>query len=115
MVKKFIITIDTEGDGQWNPDAPCSTENARFIPRFQELAEKFGFKPTWLTNYEMAEDPFYIEYMTDCLRRDTCEIGMHLHAWNNPPEYPLKKVNDQRDYLFEYPENYRKIGKHFFY
>lgn len=58
MVKKFIITIDTEGDGQWNPDAPCSTENARFIPRFQELAEKFGFKPTWLTNYEMSEDPW---------------------------------------------------------
>lgn len=105
MVKNFIITIDTEGDGQWNPDAPCSTENARFIPRFQELAEKYGFKPTWLTNYEMAEDPFYIEYMADCLKRNTCEIGMHLHAWNNPPEYPLKKVNDQRDYLFEYPES----------
>lgn len=104
-MKKFIITIDTEGDGQWNPDAPCSTENAKFIPRFQELAEKYGFKPTWLTNYEMVEDPFYVEYMKDCLRRDTCEIGMHLHAWNNPPEYLLKKVNDQRDYLFEYPES----------
>lgn len=42
--------------------------------------------------------------MKDCLERNTCEIGMHLHAWNNPPEYPLEKVNDQRDYLFEYPE-----------
>ena len=70
-MKKFIITIDTEGDGQWNPGAPCSTENTRFIPRFQKLAEKYGFKPTWLTNYEMAEDPFYIEYMKDCLERNT--------------------------------------------
>lgn len=104
-MKKFIITIDTEGDGQWNPTAPCSTRNAKYIPRFQELAEKYGFKPTWLTNYEMAEDPFYIEYMKSCLDRDACEIGMHLHAWNNPPEYPLNKVNDQRDYLFEYPED----------
>lgn len=104
-MKKFIITIDTEGDGQWDPTAPCSTRNAKFIPRFQELAEKYGFKPTWLTNYEMAEDPFYIEYMKSCLDRDACEIGMHLHAWNNPPEYPLNKINDQRDYLFEYPEN----------
>lgn len=103
-MKKFIITIDTESDAQWDLNAPCSTRNAQFIPRFQELAEKYGFKPTWLTTYEMAEDPFYIEYMTDCLKRGVCEIGMHLHAWNNPPEYPLTKINNQRDYLFEYPE-----------
>jgi len=103
--KKFIITIDTEGDSQWDPNAPCSTRNARYIPRFQELAEKYGFQPTWLTNYEMAEDPFYVEYMTQKLKEGQCEIGMHLHAWNNPPEYPLKKVTNQRDYLFEYPEH----------
>ena len=104
MSKKFIITIDTEGDGQWNPEAPCSTANAKYIPRFQELSEKYGFYPTWLTNYEMVNDPFYVEYMQDCLKRNTCEIGMHLHAWNNPPEYTLNKINDQRDYLFEYPK-----------
>lgn len=103
-VKKFIITIDTEGDGQWNTDALCSTNNAKYIPRFQELAEKYGFKPTWLTNFEMAKDPFYVDYMKDCLKRETCEVGMHLHAWNNPPEFDLSKVNDQRDYLFEYPK-----------
>lgn len=103
-MKKFIITIDTEGDGQWEPNAPCSTKNARYLPRFQELAEKYGFQPTWLTNYEMVKDPFYVAFMRDCLRRDVCEVGMHLHAWNNPPEYSLPKVNDQRDYLFEYPE-----------
>lgn len=103
--KKFIITIDTEGDSQWDPNAPCSTRNARYIPRFQELAEKYGFQPTWLTNYEMAEDPFYVEYMTQKLKEGQCEIGMHLHAWNNPPEYSLKKVTNQRDYLIEYPEH----------
>ena len=105
MVKKFIITIDTEGDGQWNPNAPCSTKNSKYIPRFQELAEKYGFKPTWLTNYEMANDPFYVDYMRDCLKRGGCEVGMHLHAWNNPPKFDLNKVNDQRDYLFEYPKH----------
>lgn len=103
-MKKFIITIDTEGDGQWDLDAGCSTLNARFIPRFQELAEKYDFKPTWLTNYEMAKDDFFVDYMKNCLQRDACEIGMHLHAWNNPPEYPLNKINKARDYLFEYPE-----------
>ena len=61
--KSFIITIDTEGDNQWNTKQACYTENAKYIPRFQELCEKYGFKPTWLTNYEMARDPFYVEYM----------------------------------------------------
>ncbi len=104
-MKKFIITIDTEGDGQWDPGAACTTQNARYLPRFQELAEKYGFQPTWLTNYEMAEDPFFVEYMTQKLKEGRCEIGMHLHAWNNPPEFPLQKVTDQRDYLYEYPEH----------
>lgn len=104
-MKQFIITIDTEGDNQWDPNAPCSTENARYLPRFQELAEKYGFQPTWLTNYEMAEDPFFVEYMTQKLKDGKCEIGMHLHAWNNPPEFPLVKTTDQRDYLIEYPED----------
>lgn len=104
-MKKFIITIDTEGDNQWNPNAACSTRNAQFLPRFQQLAEKYGFQPTWLTNYEMAEDPFFVEYMTQKLKDGKCEIGMHLHAWNNPPEFPLAKVTNQREYLIEYPEH----------
>lgn len=102
-MKQFIITIDTEADGQWDINAPCSTKNARYLPRFQELCEKYGFQPTWLTNYEMAEDPFFVEYMTQKLKDGQCEIGMHLHAWNNPPEFPLTKVTGQRDYLYEYP------------
>lgn len=103
MLKHFLITIDTEGDNQWNPEQACSTQNAAFLPRFQELCEKYDLKPTWLTNYEMAKDPFFVEYIGDCLTRETCEVGMHLHAWNNPPEYPLGRTTQQRDYLFEYP------------
>ena len=44
MEKKFfIITIDTESDNQWDSSKNQTTENARFIPRFQELCEKYGF------------------------------------------------------------------------
>lgn len=103
-MKYFIITIDTEEDGQWNPDALCTTENAKYLPRFQELSEKYGFKPTYLTTYAMAKEPFFVEYMKKCLDKNTCEIGMHLHAWNNPPYVELNKVNNQRDYLIEYSE-----------
>ena len=102
--KYFIITIDTEGDNQWDFSMKPTTKNARFLPRFQELCEKFEFYPVWLTNYEMASDSFFVEYMQNRLSTRKCEIGMHLHAWNNPPDFQLERNTNQRSYLIEYPE-----------
>ncbi|MFP1893365.1 polysaccharide deacetylase family protein [Lonsdalea quercina] len=101
----FIITIDTEGDNLWQNNDRISTKNSHYLPRFQQLCEKYGFKPTWLTNYEMALDPAYIEFARDVIARDQGEVGMHLHAWNNPPEFDLTG-NDWRykPYLIEYPK-----------
>lgn len=101
--KYFFITIDTEGDNQWDLNKGIETENAKFLPRFQELANKYDLYPVWLTNYEMANDDFFVNYMKSKQDKGLCEIGMHLHAWNNPPEYKLKKINKERDYLIEYP------------
>lgn len=100
----FLITIDTEGDNLWANPRSISTENTHYLPRFQQLCEKFNFKPTWLTNYEMAEDPAYVEFATDVIQRNQGEVGMHLHAWNSPPEYRLTD-DDWRyqPYLIEYP------------
>lgn len=102
--KPFIITIDTEGDNQWDNNYGIYTENAKFLPRFQELAEKYDFKPVWLTNYEMANDKFFVKYMKEKQNKGLCEIGMHLHAWHNPPEYELERTTNERPYLIEYPE-----------
>ena len=102
--KHFIITIDTEADNQWSNTGASTTKNAEYLPRFQELAEKFEFKPVWLTTYEMAKDDFFVSYMKDRQESGLCEIGAHLHAWSNPPEYSLNRINDQKDYLIEYPE-----------
>lgn len=105
MKKNFIITIDTESDNQWNSEHEQSTENARFVPRFQELCEKYAFKPVYLIDYSMANSGFLVEYLSDCLKRNTCEIGMHLHAWDTPPSHPFDKCNYARPYLIEYPES----------
>jgi hypothetical protein len=102
----FLITIDTEGDNLWALPKTITTENSRHLPRFQELSERYGFKPTWLTNYEMAGCPVFCEFGRDVLERDTGEIGMHIHAWNSPPV-----TNDDprnQAYLIEYPENVMK-------
>ena len=101
----FLITIDTEGDDQWSRRGEVTTENARFLPRFQELCERYGLKPTYLTNYEMAKSPAFQPFGREVLRRGTAEIGMHLHAWNSPPHKPLT-TDDRRHapYLIEHPE-----------
>lgn len=81
----FIITIDTEPDDQWNSLLYDQTANARYIPRFQSLCEKYNFKPVYLTEYNMAKDPFFIEYFQTKLAENKCEIGVHPHAWSTPP------------------------------
>lgn len=97
--------MDTEGDNlwAWKPGAPITTENTKFLPRFQKLCERFGFKPVWLTNYEMISDPCYVEFISGVEQTGTGELGMHLHAWNNPPEYDLPIVQAGAPYLIEYP------------
>ncbi len=101
--KIFLITVDTEADNQWDVTHPITTENAKFIPRFQELSEKYHFKPVWLITYEMAQDPFLVKYLRPKQEAGLCEIGMHLHAWHTPPDFALARTTGQRDYLIEYP------------
>lgn len=99
----FLITIDTEGDNLWQNHDSITTENARYLPRFQALCEKYGFKPVYLTNYEMAIDPFYIDFAREVIAKGTGEVGMHLHAWNSPPLEPLTDDDWRyKPYLIEY-------------
>ena len=104
----FIITIDTEGDDLWarsRGSREITTCNAAYLPRFQSLCERFGFKPVYLTNYEMVMSDVFVEFARDVVARGACEIGMHLHAWNSPPLDPLTSDDFHfQPYLIEYPE-----------
>ncbi|MDR0807212.1 MAG: polysaccharide deacetylase family protein [Enterobacteriaceae bacterium] len=100
----FLISIDTEGDNLWVNTKDISTQNANFLGRFQQLCEKYGFKPTYLTNYEMAMSPDYVSFAKDVIARNQGEVGMHLHAWNSPPLHALTDDDDRyQPYLIEYP------------
>ena len=72
---KLLITIDTECDNGWDYRQEITTENARFLPRFQALCDKFGYKCTYLTTYEMAQDKFYEEFASEVLKRGVGEVG----------------------------------------
>jgi hypothetical protein len=104
--KPFLITIDTEGDNLWGRAAGAATvRNAEYLPRFQALCEQFGFRPTYLTNWEMARAPAFIDMARAALARGTAEVGCHIHAWDSPPYVDLTG-NDckHHPYLIEYPD-----------
>ena len=101
----FIITIDAEGDNLWASPREITTRNAEYLPRFQALCERYGFKPVYLANYEMVMSDVFVEFARDVIARDAGEIGMHLHAWNSPPLHPLTSDDFRfHPYLVEYPE-----------
>lgn len=108
MKKSFIITIDTEGDNlwRWKYGDSITSHNAEYLERFQNLCETFGFKPVYLTNYEMAIDKHFVELAKRSLKKGTCEIGMHLHAVNNPPigNNPNVDFPSNFPYLIEYSD-----------
>jgi hypothetical protein len=82
---EFIISIDTEGDNQWDHGRSLTVENIKFVPRFQILCEKYGVKPTYLVTSEVCEDAFAKEIFTEYSLNKKAEIGTHLHSWTTPP------------------------------
>ncbi|HEX2967691.1 MAG TPA: hypothetical protein VHO46_01210 [Bacteroidales bacterium] len=81
----FILSIDTEADNQWDHGRGLTTENIRFVPRFQELCNKYQIKPTYLVTSEVCEDSFAREIFCEYIENDEAEIGAHLHSWTTPP------------------------------
>lgn len=107
--KYFIITIDTEGDDLWSYKCTKSglkeiyTTNAENLERFQILCEKYNFVPTWLVNYEMSQSDSFIKFAQSIINTSKAEVGMHMHAWNNPPIKHLPfNPNGNHPYLGEY-------------
>jgi len=104
---KFIITIDTEGDNQWDHGRDLSVVNIRFIPRFQDLCNKYKIKPTYLVTSDICEDDFGREIFTDYLLTGKAEIGAHLHSWTTPPfknKDGLRKNDKNHAFAHELPE-----------
>jgi len=105
-MKKFIITIDAEGDNLWNwaEGKEITVNNVYYLQRFQDLCDKYHFKPVWLSNWEMVQNEDYVKFIKRGLESGTCELGMHLHAWNTPPFFALPKCDvSGAPYLIEYP------------
>lgn len=82
---KFILTIDTEGDNQWDHGRKLTVENIKYVPRFQDLCDRHSIKPTYLVTSEICRDTFAREIFTEYSSSSKAEIGAHLHSWTTPP------------------------------
>jgi hypothetical protein len=104
---KFLITIDTEADNQWDHGRDLTVENIKYVPRFQNLCEKYSIKPTYLVTSEVCEDPFAQSIFSEYLNTEKAEIGAHLHSWTTPPfeEKEGYRFNDPNHaFATEFPE-----------
>ncbi len=82
---KFIISIDTEGDNQWDYGSELTAENIKFVPRFQKLCERYRVRPVYLVTSEICSNRYAKEIFSDYWQEETAEIGAHLHLWTTPP------------------------------
>jgi hypothetical protein len=105
---KFILTIDTEGDNQWDHGRELTVENIKYVTRFQNLFEKYYVKPTYLVTSEICKDSFANEIFKGYLLADKAEIGAHLHSWTTSPFLDMDgfRYNDTNHaFATELPEN----------
>ena len=102
----FLITIDTEGDNLWARDGREITSATRGTSRVPTTVRAFRHEADVPHQLGNGDGSWLRRIAQDCLRRDTAEVGMHLHAWNSPPLVPLTDDDNQHHpYLIEYPEN----------
>ena len=104
MQRKFIVTVDVEGDDLWNYEVgrEVKTDNARFIPRFQQLCENYEIKPVYLVDYEMAMSKEWMTYLKPLVIDGKCEAGIHIHGWNTPPIIEIESKYSETSYITEY-------------
>lgn len=109
----FMITVDTEGDNLWQIKrcssgvATITNKNGAYIERFQVLCEKYNLIPTYFVNYEMTLSKAFVEVGREAVKKQRCEIGMHMHAWNSPPVRKLPEAKGRKygkPYAGEYPQ-----------
>jgi len=87
-----LFSVDTEPDDQWSDHLGTSVHNVAGLWRFQELLDKLDVIPTYLVTHSVATNSAAMNALATLQRNHSCEIGAHLHVWDNPPF-----LHDERD------------------
>ena len=105
----LIVTVDTEEEGLWGGQYRKSgntVENIQGVPRFQELCDRFGVRPTYLVDAPVVEDDRAVALLRAIQDDGRAEIGAHLHPWCNPPYG--EELNARNSYMCNLPESLQR-------
>lgn len=86
--QRFILTVDTEEEFDWNEPFDRSSHSVHSVPRlgkFQEFCEAQGVCPIYLVDYPVATSAAAADVLREPLAAGRAEIGLQLHPWVNPP------------------------------
>lgn len=86
--QRFIVTVDTEEEFDWNAPLQREGHSLETIPAlrtFQQFCEGFGVVPSYMLDYPIATDPRAAEILHGAVAAGQAEIGVQLHPWVSPP------------------------------
>jgi hypothetical protein len=92
----LVVTVDTEGDNQWDHGAVLGVQNADYWEAFQQVCARHGVRPTYLITSEIANDERAAGLLSSWAAAGDVEVGAHLHPWTTPPfvDRPGLRFND---------------------
>ena len=85
---RFILTVDTEEDFDWDRPLTRDSHHTRHVPRlqnFQQFCENEGVVPIYLVDWPIATSRTAGEILREAVFAGQAEIGVQLHPWVNPP------------------------------
>lgn len=100
----FLLSVDTEEEWDWSdefPEKDFSVSNVEKIKPFQKFCQQLGIRPTYFTDYAVAEKPEAAAILREIVDNNTGEIGAHLHPWCNPPYYG--KTGERESHVVNLP------------
>lgn len=85
---RFILTVDTEEDFDWDQPLSRDSHDTRHVPKlrkFQQFCENEGVVPVYLVDWPIATSRTARDILREPVLAGRAEIGVQLHPWVNPP------------------------------
>ncbi len=103
-IPRFLLTVDTEEEFDWNMPLTRDTHGTDHVERlakFQEFCEHEEVVPTYLVDWPIANTKLAAEILSEPLAEGRAEIGVQLHPWVNPPHE--EEVNQANSFAGNLP------------